>query len=203
MTSSLTPSVISSRASALGHLPFAAPDGQIIDLFGPVPVLANLTARQAKDLGLMTLATSGRHGLTSSASETLTKSLANRFQQRLSMAGLISSAATWKKLDTPSQRFALALMSPVSLSSAREFTLLPSISAREWKDRSQAHILARLDRGDGVAKRICAQSSELRSSQVVVGLNPSFAAWMMALPDSWPRCMPTETPSMLKRLRSS
>ncbi|WP_318001580.1 hypothetical protein [Burkholderia pseudomallei] len=48
-----TPSAISSQASASGPTRFVAPDGPTIDLFGRVPVRANLSPRQAKDLGLM------------------------------------------------------------------------------------------------------------------------------------------------------
>ncbi|HBO2978524.1 TPA: DNA cytosine methyltransferase [Pseudomonas aeruginosa] len=58
-------------------------------------------------------------------------------------------------------------------------------------------------RGDGVAKRICALSQTLRYSREIVGLNPSFAAWTMAIPVEWVLCMPSETPSTLKRRRSS
>lgn len=63
--------------------------------------------------------------------------------------------------------------------------LLPTPAAREWKDRSLGSILARLDRGDGVAKRICALSEEARSSAGPVILNPSFAEWMMGYPEQW------------------
>lgn len=81
--------------------------------------------------------------------------------------------------------------------------MLPSISAREHKDSSQSHILARLDRGDGVAKRICSLSPQLRYSREIVGLNPWFAAWTMGIPSEWVACMPSETPSMLKQRRNS
>jgi hypothetical protein len=47
----------------------------MIDLFGPVPALANLSARQAKELGLMTSGTYGRTSSTSSASAALQRSL--------------------------------------------------------------------------------------------------------------------------------
>lgn len=203
MTSSTTHNATSSRESASGRSPFAAPAGQMIDLFGPVPVLANLTPRQARDLGLLIRDTSGRHGAISSESGALQSCLASSLLKRLSMAGLISSWATLKKLDTPLGRYILQLPHAGSRSSGSGSTLLPSISAREHKDSSRAEVLARLDRGDGVAKRICALSQTLRSSPEIVGLSPSFAAWTMAIPVEWVLCMPSETPSMLKRRRSS
>ncbi|HZR75678.1 hypothetical protein, partial [Bradyrhizobium sp.] len=70
-------------------------------------------------------------------------------------------------------------------------TFLPTLAAREGKDWSRAEVLAKLDRGDGVAKRICALSPPLRSSKDVVGLNPSFAAAMMGFPPEWQLCAPT------------
>ena len=45
-------SATSSPALGCGATRFAEPDGQMTDLFGPVPVLANLSARQAKELRL-------------------------------------------------------------------------------------------------------------------------------------------------------
>jgi len=56
------PSVTSSPASASGPTPFAPQVGQMIDLFGLVPVRANLSARQARELGLLTSGTFGRFG---------------------------------------------------------------------------------------------------------------------------------------------
>ena len=44
------PSAISSPVSAAGALRFEWQDGAMTDLFGRVPVLANLSARQAKEL---------------------------------------------------------------------------------------------------------------------------------------------------------
>ena len=64
MTSSLTPNATSSPASAFGPTPFAAPVGPIIDLFGPIPVRANLSPRQAKALDLLISGTYGRPGTT-------------------------------------------------------------------------------------------------------------------------------------------
>lgn len=202
-TSPVTRNATSLQVLESGPSLFVEPDGQMTFLYGPQVARASLTARQVKELGLPMSVTFGQPFTTSPESDSLAESLASKFLERLGTAGLISSKATWKRQATPSGRYVLALMSPVSLSKDREFTLLPSISAREWRDRSQAQILARLDRGDGVAKRICRLSSQLHSSPEVVGLNPLFAAWLMNLPQAWGHCMPSETPSTLRRLRSS
>lgn len=78
------PSAISSQASASGPTRFVAPDGPTIDLFGRVPVRANLSPRQAKDLDLMMSGTCGLRGTGSSASAALQSSLESRLRARLS-----------------------------------------------------------------------------------------------------------------------
>lgn len=198
-----THNAISLPALESGLSLFVEPDGQMTFLYGPAVARASLSARQAKALGLLTSATSGQPGTGSFESVTLQESLANSLRKRLDTAGLILSEATWKNVATPSGRSVSALTRAVNRSSASGSTLLPSISAREHKDSSRAEVLARLDRGDGVAKRICALSPILRYSQEIVGLNPSFAAWIMAIPKEWVLCMPSETPSMLRQQRNS
>jgi len=102
MTSSHTPSVISSPASAPGRSPFAVPDGQMIDLFGRVPVRANLSPRQARDLGLMTSGTSGQTSIGSSKSAHLESSLVSRLQARMQSLGSTLYKLTWKPWNMPS-----------------------------------------------------------------------------------------------------
>jgi hypothetical protein len=48
------------------------------------------------------------------------------------------------------------------------------------------------------AARFSALSPELRSSQEIVGLHPSFAAWMLGYPAEWDACAPTAMPSSRK-----
>jgi hypothetical protein len=66
-----------------------------------------------------------------------------------------------------------------------EFGYLPTCVAREGRDWSRFSILGRLDRGDGVAKRICNKSTTTPSDDPIVGLNPSFAEWMFLYPEGW------------------
>jgi hypothetical protein len=66
-----------------------------------------------------------------------------------------------------------------------EFGYVPTCVAREGRDWSRYSILARLDRGDGVAKRICNKSTAIPSDDPIVGLNPSFAEWMFHIPEGW------------------
>lgn len=97
-------SAISSPALADGVTPCVSPDGPMIDLCGLVPARANLSARQAKALGLMTSGTFGPRGSTSFRSVRLKLSLVSRLMQRFDTAGSILFKLTWKQTATPSQR---------------------------------------------------------------------------------------------------
>ena len=74
-----------------------------------------------------------------------------------------------------------------------EYGLLPTLPKSETRDRSKASILARLDKGGRVARRICKTSPLLRSLEQIVGLNPSFAEWMSGFPIGWTELEPAET----------
>lgn len=117
-TSSHTPSVISSQASVSGPMHFAAPVGQMTDLFGPVPALANLSARQAKELGLMTSGTYGRTSSTSSSSAALQRSLESRLRAVTQILGSTLYKMTWKAWDTGSGRSRFRLRASVLRTSA-------------------------------------------------------------------------------------
>jgi len=69
---------------------------------------------------------------------------------------------------------------------------LPTPCKTEGRDWSRATILARLDRGGRVCRRLC--SVGLSDSQEIVGLNPSFAEWMMGFPIGWTDLQPLEMP---------
>ncbi|SUH14257.1 DNA-cytosine methyl transferase [Salmonella enterica subsp. enterica] len=63
---------------------------------------ASLSARQAKEMGLLTSGTFGHTSSTSSASADLSMSLANRLQQVTQTHGSTLYKQTWKEWDTPS-----------------------------------------------------------------------------------------------------
>jgi hypothetical protein len=84
-----TPSATSSPASESGVMPSGAPDGPTTDLSGPAPVLASLSARQAKAAGLMTSGTFGPPSTISSSSAGLA---------RLWRAGCVKDGLGWLDL---------------------------------------------------------------------------------------------------------
>jgi hypothetical protein len=97
-------SVTSLPGSADGHMPLDSPDGPMTVRVGRGVARANLTARQAKEKGLLTSGTFGQPSTTSSQSAALASSLGSRLRQRLATAGSTLFKQTWKEQVTPSQR---------------------------------------------------------------------------------------------------
>lgn len=134
-------SAISSQALAFGPKPSGLPDGATTDLFGLVPVRANLSARQAKELGLLTSGTSGPTSITSSKSVALQSSLESRLQARTQTLGSTLYAMTWKPWVTPSGRSRSRLRASVRRTSATGSTGWPTPSATIVDHKPQPPII--------------------------------------------------------------
>jgi hypothetical protein len=132
-----THSAISSPESAYGPAHFDKQHGLTIDLFGPVPVLANLSARQAKELRLMTSGTFGPHFSTSLASAALQSSLESRLRARMQSLGSTLYKLTWKAWDTGSGRSRSRLRASVLRTSETGSTGWPTPTTRDWKDGAE------------------------------------------------------------------
>jgi len=102
-------SATSSQELASGLTPYAAQDGVMIDPSGQDHAPANLSARQAKALGLLTSGTFGQPSITSSASADLTLSLVNKLQAKTASTGSTLYTLTWKQRATPAGRSISAL----------------------------------------------------------------------------------------------
>ena len=96
-----TSNAISSPASESGPMPCAKPDGPMTEKSGPEVAPANLSARQAKEKGLLTSGTYGPRFITSSGSVRLETSLVNRLRQKTALLGSRLFQLTWKQRDTP------------------------------------------------------------------------------------------------------
>lgn len=125
-TSSYTPSATSLPASVSGAMHFAAPAGLMTDLFGLVPARANLSARQAKELGLMTSGTFGRRSSASSSSAALQRSLESRLRAVTQTLGSTLFKMTWKAWDTGSGRSRFRLRASVLRTSVTGSTGWPT-----------------------------------------------------------------------------
>ena len=121
-----TPNAIFSPESACGPTPSDVPDGPIAALFGLALAPANLSARQAKEMGLLTSGIYGRRGFTLLASVNLTTSLVNRLQQRTALLGSTLYKLTWKQRATPGGQSIYALRASVRRTSGNDCGYLQS-----------------------------------------------------------------------------
>lgn len=109
MTLSDSISAISSPGSADGRLPCVAQDGPTIAPHGQHHAPANLSARQAKVLGLLTSGTYGPPHIGLSASVALSWSLASNLAALTRMTGSTLYKMTWKAWAMPSGRLRFRL----------------------------------------------------------------------------------------------
>jgi hypothetical protein len=122
------PNAISSPESECGVTPSDAPDGQTTGQSGQEAAPANLSARQAKALGLLTSGTCGQLGFISSASAALQSSLESRSQVRMDSLGSTLFTLTRKQRVTPSGLKIDAVRASVRRTSDKDCTLLALMS---------------------------------------------------------------------------
>lgn len=110
----------SSPGSAAGPSLCASPDGATGGTSGQLPCLASLSARQAKEMGLLTSGTSGLRTSTSLRTESrrLSLRLGNRLHQKTASLGSTLYRLTWRERATPSGRLIPALRASVRRTSA-------------------------------------------------------------------------------------
>ncbi len=130
-------SATSSRESAAGRQPCASPDGPMADLFGQDHVLASLSARQAREKGLLTSGIYGLLGITSSGSASLQSSLESRLKARFDMDGSILFKMTWKDSVTPSGHRVCLLRASGRRTSGNDCGSWPTTTTRDWKDGAE------------------------------------------------------------------
>ena len=100
--------------------------GQMIDQYGRDRVLASLSPRQAKALGLLTSGTYGQPGTISSHSAALRTSLESRLRARTALAGSTLFKLTWKQQATPSGRLFSLLRASVRRTDDTGFSSWPT-----------------------------------------------------------------------------
>lgn len=125
-------SATSSPASEDGATPSGLQASAMKRRYGRALALASLSARQAKERGLLTSGTSGRLGSISSSSASLTSFLANRVAQRLSGSTLF--ALTWKRSGTPQERLIYRLRASVRRTSDNDCGSWPTPNAGPLND---------------------------------------------------------------------
>lgn len=146
MTSEASPNATFSPGSASGASPSDGPVGPMTAPSGPAPAPANLSARQAKERGLLTSGTYGPHGTISSESAALQSSLGSKLRERTALRGSTLFKLIWKEWATPAGRLLPLLRASARRSSAKGSTSPPTIldlieksgwvtaASRDWKD---------------------------------------------------------------------
>lgn len=110
---------------------------------------------------------------------------------------------TWPQAGTMRSGECFRLTNLGSTIAANESLLLPTQTAREGRDWSRVEVLASLDRGDGVAKRICRLRIGELDRCLIVGLNPSYAEKRMGFPIGFTDLKHSETPLSLTLQKES
>ena len=119
-----TPNAISLQELAYGLTLCAVPDGATAALCGLALAPANLSARQAKAMGLTISGICGQHGSTLSHSAALIESTANRLQALTAWRGSTLYKLTWKLRVTPGGQLIYALRASVPRTSGNDYGLL-------------------------------------------------------------------------------
>ena len=132
-----TPNVTSSPESVFGVTGCDAPGGQTTDQSGLAVALVSLSARQAKEKGLLTSGTYGRTGSTSSASSDLQSSLENRLRARTQTLGSTLYQMTWKPWTTESGRSRSRLRASVRRTSETDSIGWPTTQASDGSGGGQ------------------------------------------------------------------
>ncbi len=153
--------VISSPESAFGLTPSYGPAGLMTALCGPARALVNLSATQAKAMGLLTSGIYGHTSCTSSASAALQSSLASKLQAKTASLGSTLWRLTWKAKTTPLGRQICALQASAHPISDNGCTGWPTPSAQEYAGNPEASIARKQALGIGNTCTILSQVSTL------------------------------------------
>ena len=219
------PSATSLPASESGAMPCAVQDGPTIDQSGPAAAPANLSARQAKEQGLLTSGTYGPLSSISSKSVTLQLSLVNRLVAKTASLGSTLFKLTWKARYTPSVYAISALRASVLRTFGKGCT-----SAASWPTPGVSDSLGG-GSVDTVYKRMTGQKRPSGASVgailrhevlitrpkdfggVQIGLtvlttgrgqlNPAHSRWLMGLPAVWDDCADMVTRSVRRSRKAS
>lgn len=128
-TCASSPNAISSQESASGATLCGSPGGLTTGPSGQGRALASLSARQAKEMGLLTSGTYGPRSSISSKSAALSQSLASRLRARTASLGSTLYTLTWKERATPLGRQIYALRASVRRTLDNVFTGWPTVLA--------------------------------------------------------------------------
>lgn len=133
MNSEATRKHTSSPGSVAGPSPSASPAGPTTARSGQGAAPASLSARQAREQGLMTSGIYGLRGIGSSSSADLQSSMESRLRARLLTTGSTLYKLTWKPWTTPTGLSRSRLRASVPRTSGTGCSGWPTPSATDYK----------------------------------------------------------------------
>jgi len=184
----------SSPESGVGPSHSGLRAGPIVGLFGQDPVHANLSARQAKALGLLTSGIYGRPSIGSLKSAPLQQSLASKLRAKLAETGWPLYATIWKNWDMEWGPPICALRASARPTFGSAFTGLPTPSGTS--NHGKNHVAGRMDEWGG-------SSNPFRGTELGKVHSPGFEMWVMGYPAVWRELMPPAMPSSRKSRKPS
>lgn len=192
---------------------------------------ANLSARQAKEAGLLTSGTYGPRSTISSKSTTLQRFLENKLRRKTDLLGSTLYRLTWSRRTTPLGRVIFALRASAHRTSGNDcIGPLSGWNTPSTRDYKGGYHGGRIRNGkvstdtlDVTAQLVSWPNGTRESEDTVVRLtdsgerltglpeetasggplNPEHSRWLMGLPAVWCVCAPTETPLSRRKQSSS
>lgn len=179
------PSATSSPELECGATHCGKLDFQTVVEYGPDPAHASLSARQAKELGLLTSGTYGLRSSGSSSSASLQSSLENKLRELLASAGSTLYRLTWRHAATPAGRQLLlqrASALPISDPGFTGRPALPTPTARDYRGQMS---MENLERRKSHPRGVNLQEFMQRELGFPGYLNPELPRLLMGLPPAW------------------
>lgn len=167
MTLPDTPNATSLPASAFGPTPCDVQAGPIAAMFGQALAPANLSARQAKEMGLLTSGICGRHGSTSLPNASLQQSLVSKLQAKKALLGSTLFSLTWMQRATPGGQSIYALRASVRRTSGNDFGFLqswPTPCSQDGPNGGPAQGVDRLPGAAAMASWVTPTTRDLKDS---------------------------------------